>query len=102
MNLLVRDLTESLLVLSGSLALLAALNAGADIMLSLADLSHNAGLGAAALKSLKSTLQRFVFLYMDFRHLFFPPSITPSKAHSGQWVSFPFIDYTRIECSCQP
>ena len=64
----------TLLVLASGLRLLAALDAGAFIMLSLADLGNDASLGAAALKTLQSAVDGFVFSYMDLRHLYFPPS----------------------------
>ena len=72
-------------VLTGSLRLLAALDAGALIMLALTNLGQHARLGAAALKALQSALQRLVFSYTDFRHLYFPPSgaagFLPRKGH---------------------
>ena len=67
-------LVELLAVLAGSLGLLAALDAGALVMLALTDLGQHAGLGAAALKALQSALQRLVLSDTDFRHLYFPPS----------------------------
>ena len=65
-------------VLASSLRLLATLNAGALIMLSATDLSQNTGLGAAALKTLQSAIQRFIFLNVDFRHLFSLPPMYPA------------------------
>jgi len=59
-----------ILVLAGCLGLLAALDAGALIVLLLSQIGQNTGLCAAALKSLKSIVQRFVFLDIDFRHVF--------------------------------
>ena len=64
-------------VLASGLRLLAALDTGALIMLSAADLRQNAGLGTAALETLERAVQRFIFLYMDFRHLFSLPPIHP-------------------------
>ena len=55
-------------MLSGSFRLFAALYAGALVILLLSEIRKNARLGAVALKSLQSTVQRFVFLDMDFRH----------------------------------
>ena len=68
------------LVLAGSLGFLAALDAGALIILLLAKIGQNTGLGAAALESLKSVIQRLVLLDMDFRHLFSLPPNTPCGA----------------------
>jgi hypothetical protein len=65
-------------VLASSLRLLAALDTGALVMLSAADLSQNAGLGTAALETLERAVQRFIFLDMDFRHLFSLPPIYPA------------------------
>ena len=59
-------------VLTGSLALLAALHTRAFIALALADLRQNAGLGAASLESLQSAVQALAFLDMDLGHLCFP------------------------------
>ena len=56
-------------VLAGSLALLATLHAGALVVLSLAHLGDNAGLGAATLKALQSAVQRLVLSDVNFRHL---------------------------------
>ena len=67
-------LVELLLVLASSLALLAALDTGAVIELALANLSQDAGLGAATLKTLQGVLQRLAFADMNFGHLYFPPS----------------------------
>ena len=65
------SLIETLiLVLAGSLGLFAALDAGALVVLLLSEVSQNAGLGAAALESLQSVVQRLVFLDVDFRHVF--------------------------------
>ena len=59
---------ELSLVLTGSFRLLLTLQAGADIMLALLNLSDNALLGTATLKTAQSALQRFVLLYANFRH----------------------------------
>ena len=69
-------LIETLLVLASGLRLLAALHAGAFIMLSLANLGNHAGLGAATLKTLQCAVDGFAFLDMNLRHLYFPPSET--------------------------
>ena len=58
----------SSLVLAGSFALLLALQAGADIMLSLANFLLDASFLNAALKTLKSILQGFILLDPNFRH----------------------------------
>jgi len=69
------QLIETLVaVLAGSLALLATLHAGALVVLSLADLGDDTGLGAATLKALQSAVQRLVLSDVNFRHLYFPPS----------------------------
>ena len=70
----VYGLVELLAILAGSLGLLAALDAGALVMLTLTDLGQHAGLGAAALEALQGALQRLVLSDTDFRHLYFPPS----------------------------
>ena len=67
-------LVELLAVLASGLGLLAALDAGALVMLALTDLSQDTRLGAAALEALQSALQRLIFTNTDFRHLYFPPS----------------------------
>ena len=59
-----------ILVLACCFALLAALDAGALVVLLLSQISQYTGLGTAALKSFKSIVQRFVLLDIDFRHLF--------------------------------
>ena len=68
------ELVELLAVLAGSLRLLAALDAGALVMLTLTNLGQNARLGTAALETLQSALQRLIFTNTNFRHLYFPPS----------------------------
>ena len=68
-----RFLVELLLVLASGLGLLAALDAGALVMLTLTDLGEDTGLGAAALKTLQGAIQRLVLSNMDFRHLFSLP-----------------------------
>jgi hypothetical protein len=65
---------KTLLVLASSLRLLATLDAGALIMLSLTDLSNHTGLGTAALETLQCAVDGLAVLYMDLRHLYFPPS----------------------------
>ena len=57
----------ALFVLTGGFALLAALHAGALIVLLLAEIGQNAGLSAAALEALESVVQRLVLLDVDFR-----------------------------------
>lgn len=58
----------SSLVLAGGLALLLALQAGADVMLSLANFLLDASLLHAALETLERILQGFVLLDPNFRH----------------------------------
>ena len=89
---------ELLLVLPGSLRLLAALDAGALVVLTLTNLGQHTRLGAAALKALQSALQRLVFSYTDFRHLYFPPSGAagrplPRKGHSSGFNRFIILDF---------
>ena len=67
-------LIELLTVLTSGLGLLAALDAGALVVLTLTDLSQDTRLGAAALEALQSALQRLIFTNTNFRHLYFPPS----------------------------
>ena len=58
----------SSLVLAGGLALLLALQAGADVMLSLANFLLDASLLHAALETLERILQGFILLDPNFRH----------------------------------
>ena len=67
-------LIETLLVLASGLRLLATLDAGALIMLSLTDLGDDARLGAGTLKTLQCAVDGLAVLHMNFRHLYFPPS----------------------------
>ena len=57
-----------ILVLACCLALFAALDAGALVVLLLAEIGQHAGLGTAALEALERVIQRLVFLDVDFRH----------------------------------
>jgi len=59
-----------ILVLASCLGFLTTLDAGALVVLLLSQICHNTGLCTAALESLKSVVERFVFLDVDFRHLF--------------------------------
>ena len=61
-------------VLASGLGLFTALDAGALVVLTLANLGQHTRLGTAALETLQSALQRLVFSDTDFRHLYFPPS----------------------------
>ena len=61
-------LIELLAILAGGLRLLAALDARALIMLTLANLGQDTRLGAASLKTLERVLQGLAVLHMDFRH----------------------------------
>ena len=65
-----KESIELLSVLASSFRLLLTLQAGANIVLSLLNLSDNAILRTAALKSLERTLQRLIFFYADLRHDF--------------------------------
>jgi hypothetical protein len=49
-------------------------------MLTLPNLSQNTGLHAAALETLERAVQRFVFSYTDFSHLFSLPSNMPRES----------------------
>ena len=73
-------LVELSLVLTGSFGLLLPLQAGADVMLALLNLSDHAFLGTAALKTTQSALQRLVLLDANFRHCF--PSLRWHPAQS--------------------
>ena len=73
----------SSLVLTGSLALLLALQTGADVMLTLADFLLDASLLAAPLEALESILQGFIFLDLDLRHRF--PSLRYDRFHPGRF-----------------
>ena len=64
------ELVELLSVLPSSFRLLLTLQAGADIMLSLFDLSDDASLCTATLEPLQSIFQGFAFLDANFRHCF--------------------------------
>ena len=66
-------------VLTRSLGLLAALDAGAFIALSATHLGNDTGLSATSLEALQGAIQRFAFLDMNFGHLFFPPSDAPGS-----------------------
>ena len=77
-------LVEALVaVLTGSFALLAALDAGAFIALSSANLRDDTGFGAASLETLEGAIQGFAFLDMNFGHLYFPPSDAPGYFQSA-------------------
>ena len=65
-----KSIVTLVFILACGLGLLAALHAGALVILLLSQVSQNAGLCTAALESLKSVVQRFVFLDINFRHLF--------------------------------
>ena len=67
-------LIKTLLVLASCLRLLATLDAGAFIVLSLTNLCDDASLSTAALETLQCAVDGFVFSHMNFRHLYFPPS----------------------------
>ena len=81
-------LIELLAVLTGGLRLLAALDAGTLVVLTLTHLGQHSRLGAATLKALQGALQRLVFSHTDFRHLYFPPSARGgvSPAHVGPYL----------------
>ena len=58
----------------GSLRLLAALNAGTLVMLTLTNLGQHTRLGTAALKTLQRVVQGLALFDMDLRHCISPPS----------------------------
>lgn len=76
----VYNLVESFAILSGSFRLLTTLHTGAFVMLTLTDLCQNTGLNAATLKAFQSAIQRFIFSYTDFSHLFSLPSNMPRES----------------------
>ena len=55
-------------ILACSFGFLAALYAGALVVLLLAKIGQNTGLLAAAFESLQSIVQRLVLFYINFRH----------------------------------
>ena len=61
-------LIKLLAVLTGSLRLLATLDARALVVLTLAHFGQDARLGAAALEALERVLQGLAVLHTDFRH----------------------------------
>ena len=70
-NAFYMSLIETLVfVLASGLGFLAALDAGALVVLLLPEVGQNAGLRAAALESLQSIVQRLILLDVDFRHVF--------------------------------
>ena len=76
----VYNLVDSFAILSGSFGLLTTLHTGAFVMLTLTDLCQNTGLNAATLKAFQSAIQRFIFSYTDFSHLFSLPSNMPRES----------------------
>ena len=63
-----RFLVELFTVLPGGLRLLAALDAGALVMLTLTNLSQHARLGATPLETSEGALQRLIIFNSDFCH----------------------------------
>ena len=78
-------------ILTSRLRLLAALDTGAFVALSLTDLSEDACLGAASLESLQSAVQGLAFLDVNFGQLLFP-SLRYIRLHPG--CSLRAIDMT--------
>lgn len=76
------------LSLSCSLGLLLALYRGLLIVLSLAYLLEDTGLGALSLESSQSTVQRLIVFYSDFRHL-----LIPSQRPRQEYLSSKDNDY---------
>ena len=71
------------LVLTSCFRLLLALQAGAHIMLSLLNLSDNAGLSTATLEALERIFQGLAFLDANFRHCF--PSLRCNRLNPGRF-----------------
>ncbi len=69
------------LVFACGFGFLAALNAGALVILLLAKIRENAGLCTAAFETLQCAVQGFVFLDVNFRHLY--PSLHCAIALKG-------------------
>ena len=67
------------LVFAGSFGFLASFDAGALVILFLAQISQHTGLGAGALEALQSGIQRLVFLHMDLRHSISLPPQAPKR-----------------------
>ena len=96
------DLVVALvLVLASGLGLLAALDAGALVVLLLAKVSQNAGLGAGALETLQSRIQRFVFLNLDGRHLFPSPQLRRNALRVQKFSAIKHEYYIHFSPSCQ-
>ena len=98
-------LVITLLVLASGLRLLAPLHAGTLVVLSFPDLGQDAGLGAAALETLQRAVDGFIFLHMDLRHLYFPPSEVSGylqdtlRAIKNIWLQHAY--YTDSARTCQ-
>ena len=60
-------------ILASSLGLFTPLHARALVILLLAQVGEDAGLGTAALKTLQRIIQSFIFLHIDLRHEFPSP-----------------------------
>ena len=75
------------LILASCLGLLAALDAGALVVLLLPQVAQDAGLGAAALEALESCIQRLILLDMDFRHSISLPPDAPVALFKGHTYS---------------
>ena len=67
------------LLSAGSFALLATLDAGALIALTLTEFGKHTGLSAGTLKAAQSIVQRLIRLHADLRHFVFPPSMYRHK-----------------------
>jgi hypothetical protein len=72
-------------ILAGGFGFLTPLNAGALIILLLAQVGEDAGLGTAAFETLQSIVQSFIFLYIDLRHKFpSPQNVMQTVTQKGQ------------------
>ena len=85
------DRLELILPLAGGFSLLLALHAGLFVVFTLANFSQHTSTCALTLKTLQSRLQRFVFVDMDFRHLFSLPSHIPPGYDAVRAASTPIM-----------
>ena len=82
---LMRLLVALVFILAGGFGFLTPLDAGALIILLLAQVGENAGLGTAAFETLQSIVQSFIFLHVDLRHEFpSPQNVMQTVTQKGQ------------------
>jgi hypothetical protein len=89
-NKITKSVRTLVLVFPSGLGLLAALDAGTLVVLSFANLSKNARLSAAALKTLQGAVDVLALFDMNFRHLYFPPSRMPGKPQHLRAITYGF------------